>query len=62
MDDLIKNDERLIELKKLIEKIKKDRNLQHIDILPLEELRELKILDIHGQFGYEKFINAIIAE
>ena len=47
-------------LKKFIEEFKKEKGLKHIDMLPLEDISELKILDMDGgKFGFDKFITEL---
>jgi hypothetical protein len=40
--------------------VKLSKGVAYIDILPIEDLRELKILDMGGQYGFDKFINVLI--
>jgi hypothetical protein len=58
--ELIDTEESLVTLKKFIEEFKKEKGLKHIDMLPLEDISELKILDMDGgKFGFDKFITEL---
>lgn len=35
---------------------------KYIDILPIEDLHELKILDKKGAFGFDRFISVLCQE
>jgi hypothetical protein len=49
---IIDREESLDQLRKVIAEVKREKGLAFIDILPIEDLRELKILDMGGQYGF----------
>ena len=48
-------------MKLLIEEFKEKKELDYIDILPLDDISELKVLDLDSKFGFDKFIKELVS-
>lgn len=62
LEQLIASEASLEPLRELIEEYKERRGLRYLDLTPLEEIGELKILDMEGQFGFDSFINELVRQ
>lgn len=62
LEQLIASEASLEPLRRLIEEYKERRGLRYLDLTPLEEIGELKILDVEGQFGFDSFINELVRQ
>ena len=59
--NLIENEDSLEPLKRFIGEFREEKGLEHVDMLPLEDLSELRILDVEGgKFGFDRFIAELI--
>lgn len=52
LKELIEKEEKLRPLKELIEEFKERKGLNHVDILPLDDITDLTVLDLDGKYGY----------
>ena len=57
--EMIEKEPVLRPLRDLIEDFKEKKGKAHVDILPLEDISELKVLDLDGKFGFDAFIQEL---